>query len=362
MTLQQAFNPKSNSLDFLRFVLAAFVLVTHGFDLAGAGHDPLARATGFQESFARLAVGGFFALSGFLIARSYASTSSIWRFVWRRALRIMPGFWVCLIVTVLVFAPAIYWIENRTFDGFLSMSGPSLAGYLFNNFTTRIDQHTIGTLLRTAPLSNAINGSLWTLYNELRCYLIVAVLGLLGATRERRWLFPMLLAGLFALHLFYVAQGDAPATELPVLRPSFVSQLCYFFGGATLWAYADRVSMRAPVVLAVVGAVLATWLFGAYYRLFDVLAWPYLLLWLGAKLPITRWARFGDFSYGLYIYAFPLQQMLVILGVGAFGLGALVAASFVATMIFAIPSYHLIEAPALRLKDAFARRALSPPA
>jgi peptidoglycan/LPS O-acetylase OafA/YrhL len=355
MSLQQAFDPRRNSLDFLRFALAACVLITHSFDLVGAGHDPLARATGFQESFARLAVGGFFALSGFLIARSYASTPSLWRYLWRRALRILPGFWVCLIVTIAVFAPAIYWIENRTLDGFLRMPGPSLIGYLFNNISTRIGQHTIGTLLKTAPLTNAINGSLWTLYNELRCYGIVAVLGLLGATRNRRWLFPALLAALYALNLFYAAQGDAPTVELPLLRATFVWQLCYFFGGATLWAYADRVPTRAPVFVTIVAAVLVSWIFGAFYRFFDVLAWPYLLMWLGAKLPITRWARFGDFSYGLYIYAFPLQQILVILGVGAFGLGALIAASFVATMLFAIPSFHLVEAPAMRLKDAFAR-------
>jgi peptidoglycan/LPS O-acetylase OafA/YrhL len=354
MSLSHAFDPKRNSLDFLRFVLAAFVLITHSFDLTGAGHDPLAQLTHFQESFARLAVGGFFALSGFLIARSHANTSSVWRFLWRRALRILPGFWVCLIITVLVFAPTIYWIENGSLSGFLTMPGPGLASYVFNNLSTRIDQHTIGTLLRSAPFSNAINGSLWTLYNELRCYLLIAVLGLFGATHARRWLFPLMLVALYALHMTYNALGgEEVVAGLPLLRPTFVSQLCYFFAGATLWAYAERVPTQWPVAAAVAALLCATAIGGVLYRWFDVLAWPYLLLWLGTRLPITRWAARGDFSYGLYIYAFPIQQILVILGVAAFGLSALIGASFGVTLLFAVISHYAVEAPALRLKDAF---------
>ncbi len=116
--LNDAFNPRKNSLTFLRFFLANLVIFSHCYPLGGFGSESLLGSN--KESYGSLAVESFFILSGFLITRSYTTSSSIWRFLWHRFLRIFPGFWICLVVTVLIFAPIIYWSENRYYDWLLS--------------------------------------------------------------------------------------------------------------------------------------------------------------------------------------------------------------------------------------------------
>src|SRR5947209_4258685 len=93
MTLADAYDPRKNSIDFLRFTLAFLVIVTHGFWLSGQGSDPLYALSRHQDSLGPAAVLGFFTLSGFLITRS-SQHSSFWRYLWHRSLRILPGFWV----------------------------------------------------------------------------------------------------------------------------------------------------------------------------------------------------------------------------------------------------------------------------
>ncbi len=351
-SLQQAFNPKHNSFDFLRFFFAAAVLFTHSFDLTQLAAEPFGVFSNHQEDFARMAVNAFFALSGFLIARSNARSKTVLQFFGHRALRILPGFWLCLLITVVIFVPLIFFLERGTLTGLLSMSGPSLWTYIPANISTRIGQHQIGDLLKTVPIATVINGSLWTLYNEMRCYIAIGLLGLVGATRNRRWLLPLVWAGFYCVYLFYGSEADTLSNKLPGLQPSFVTHLCYFFGGATVWAYADKLPARAWVAALAALALLSTLALGSGYRPIAALLWPYLLIWLATALPFARWGRHGDFSYGLYVYGFPVQQTLIVAGLPALGIVPFFLGSLLVTLLPAVLSFKLIEAPTLRLKQS----------
>lgn len=115
-----------------------------------------------------LAVDSFFIISRFLISASLMHIPSTTRFMWHRFLRILPGFWACLVVTAFLFAPTFWIISHGTIDGFLHPSGGSPAGYVIRNSLLVIQQENIGGLFAGSPYRYAINGSLWPLATNSR--------------------------------------------------------------------------------------------------------------------------------------------------------------------------------------------------
>jgi peptidoglycan/LPS O-acetylase OafA/YrhL len=172
--LATVFRGRSNSVGFLRWALAVLVVVDHSFPIGGfaGGVDSTWAFSRGQDSLGGIAVAGFFVLSGFLVTRSWFSSGSVYRFIWRRFLRIFPGFWVCLIVTAVVFAPIAWWHEHRTLAGLFSLDTDSPWHYVTANFWLHIDQWNIDHLFASSPLvasgfAAGLNGSLWTLLYEL---------------------------------------------------------------------------------------------------------------------------------------------------------------------------------------------------
>jgi peptidoglycan/LPS O-acetylase OafA/YrhL len=343
MMLDTAFNSKRNSLDFLRFALAVAVIVVHGYWLGGYGPDPLWIFSHGQMNLGPLAVAGFFVLSGFLITRSRQQSTSFFRYLWHRCLRILPGFWACLLVTALVFGPCIYWLTYGKLSGYFQVSPFGPLDYLKENVLLRIRQDRIGDLLAGGKFPFLINGSLWTLYDEFKCYLIIGVLGMLGLTDKHRWVIAALTMLLVGIYVFEYCTHNLLRASLPFfIEAFFLEHLTYFFIGSTAYLFADQAPMRRGLFIACV----ALWLGTGYVNFYPVVAlitYPYILLWLAVRLPITRWAKYGDFSYGMYLYAFPIQRILALLGVNALGVWIYIAAALVATTLFAILSYRLVE-------------------
>ena len=175
--LGRAFSARHNSLNFMRLVLALTVIVSHARGLGGFGKDWI----GDRTTLATIAVYAFFGISGFLIAGS-ARRNSLGRFLWQRALRIVPGFWVCLVVTAFFFALR-GWLSESHLPGhpggvssYLDLrDGP--IQYVFNNLYFKMRQSTIGGI--------GWNASLWTLFYELLCYVLLGLLAVLGLLRRR---------------------------------------------------------------------------------------------------------------------------------------------------------------------------------
>ena len=358
-TLGDAFDPRGNSLNLLRLVFATMVLVGHSVGLGGYGSDHLGDVTTIGE----LAVFGFFAISGFLIAGS-ASTSAPRDYLRRRFLRIFPAFWVALAVTASVIAPLIYLLRPPLpgcgIDCYLTAEdGPF--GYLWRNATLWIVQPAIAGTPADVVLPGVWNGSLWTLSYEFAAYLILLGLAIVGVLRR-----PRLLVGLTAAVwlvvtvLTVVPSLNAQVTVLTlpvVMRGSGLLPL--FLTGACLWVLRGRIPDSGRLALGSAGLALVVFLLpiGASVPAFtltsSVVAAPllvYPVLWLGCHLPGHRVGRRNDYSYGIYVYAFPIQQALVALGVAAaWGLLGFTALTMVLTLGLAALSWHLIERPAMRL-------------
>src|SRR5207248_1575449 len=155
----------------------------HSFAFSGFRQAPLRFPGG--EGFAHLVVPSFFAISGFLIARSFLTTGSTARYLWQRALRIFPAYWVCLLLTAGVVAPLAYGIEHGSLAGFTDSVGPSALRYVVVNCYLK-QRANIEGIWQGLPWPQTVNGSLWTLFYELKLYLLIAVLGSLGMLGRRR--------------------------------------------------------------------------------------------------------------------------------------------------------------------------------
>lgn len=346
-TLGDAFDPRRNSLALGRLLLAAVVAVTHAFTL-GYNDQPYAgRATTWGD----LAVDGFFVLSGFLVARSYLTLRSPVRFAWHRFLRIMPAFWVCLVLTALVLAPIAAALDGGSVSSVFR--GPDSAqGYLLNNATLMMRQFPIDGVFENTPHSRAIDGALWTLFYEAVCYALIGILGVVGILRHR----PALVAiGAGVLWIVTIVQslGVQVVEQERLLRFTFI-----FLLGALGWLYRSRIPIRVTWAAASLTLVTAGVLWLDDYRALAGPAFAYLFLWAMVRVPLW-YNPPADLSYGLYIWHWPIQQLLVVLGVTAISAPLFAATSVSLALVAAAMSWYAIESPALRLKD-LARRSSTP--
>lgn len=324
-----------NNLDAIRLFAATLVIFSHSFEMGEGSRadEPLEIISG-QISLAEFAVLIFFALSGFLIAKSWKSRPVFFEFARNRALRILPALIACVSVLALVAGPLLtqhakadYFSDSRTYCFLLNALFVSNCAVLPGVF---------GEVVVNAPL--------WTLAFEAQFYLCIALLGAFRLFRLEVTLALALIAMLAGAIWADNSAGGLLLFKLSVLAPPF-------FIGAAFASAADNVPYDARLagvsVLCMVVSVFVGGLAIAF-AFFGI----YLVLWI-AFAPLGQFvkgiARKADLSYGLYLWGWPVQQ-----GVSAFvGGGALLnfAVSLPIALIAAGLSWRLIEKPALALKS-----------
>jgi len=357
-SLGAALHGRSNSLGVVRLVLALLVIVDHAFPLGGFGIDPVWELTRGQASLGLLAVGGFFAISGYLIAKSGLS-GDVLQFLWRRFLRIFPAFWVVLLLTSLVVAPILWVSRDRDLASYFAIRPDAPLGYLTENWTLHIGQYGIGEFfIDSTPYGEAVNrsvmnGSLWTLAYEWSCYLLIGVLMMFGVLVRARILVPIITGLLILLQLAELVEPQAVQTIFPMLAGEYrVSLTLTFMVGACLALYSrsipfdDRLGLLSALVL------LGSLRLGGF-AIVGVVAGAYFVIYLGARLPASlQWiGSRNDYSYGIYIYGFLVQQVTAYLGWYRWGYVPYVLIAVLLTCGFAWLSWHGIEKRAMALKS-----------
>jgi peptidoglycan/LPS O-acetylase OafA/YrhL len=338
---------RNNSLNLIRLILAMLVLVAHAYPLSGSGDGSIYRG----GSVGGWAVFGFFVISGYLITASRLA-NSFGRYLALRIARIYPAFLVCLVVTAVVFAPIAYVIEHGSLSDFLTTPTSPFA-YVLKQLPLHIVAYDVAGTPSGVPYPEVWNGSLWTLFHEFCCYLLVGLVLCLPFVRRHRW---VIAAGFVASVALWAGLGHLPVGHIATLR-DFAQLLPAFLGGALLQRYSAHLPLRAlPAVgsaVVAVGLIVAIpgWGWQASAPLL-----AYLLLWISTVLPSPALIKRHDISYGAYIYAFPVQQLLVYTGVTRLGLSAYDAAAVAVTSALATASWLAVERPALRR----ARRARRP--
>lgn len=335
-TVGSAFDWEANGLNAVRLVLASGVIIWHSFPLTGRdiGFPPL------RQLLAWGWVDGIFAASGFLIMASWTRRPAWAAFLTARLLRIMPPFWACLLFIGFLFVPAVLVLAGQTLPGDYWSDAVS---YFVANSLLWVFQPDIAGTPAGVPFTGAWNGSLWTLWWEFLCYLGVLVLGLLRLLTKRWAVEAVFLLGLAATLL--TAAGITSSTFFDNAG-RFTTM---FAAGALVYRHRDHIPVRWPLVsLAAVVVVAAAWL--PNYRVVAALPVAYLVIVAGAGLRHPVFRLRNDISYGVYIYAFPVQQALAVFGLYALPPLAFGAATVIPTVLLATASWWLIEKPALRLR------------
>lgn len=341
MKLAQAFDPRRNALNALRLGLALSVILWHSFPLTGH-YMPSAAIQQFAGS---IGVDGFFAISGFLITSSWQRHPRLRDYSVARGLRILPGFYVCMIVTAFVIAPIGVAMQGGSATKLLLSSAP--IEYVVRNAAVLMAQFDIGGTPTGVPWAGVWNGSLWTLGYELFCYIGVAgfgVAGLLG----RRWFLPLITALAWSSLLL------STVLQLPLAGMESARLVLMFLAGALVHQWQHAIPARwSLVAVSVVIAVAAAWL--PDYRLVAAFPVAYAVIVSGALIRDERFRLTTDLSYGVYIYAFPLQQLLVIGGLDQLHPLVFAVIATIVTLPTAALSWTLVEKPAMSLKSRLLR-------
>lgn len=330
MTLRAALaSDRAGNLDHLRLLAAAAVIVSHAWPLAlGAGMpEPLEMLTG--HSLGGWAVGLFFFLSGMLISQS-AERRGAMSFWQARLLRILPGLLVALGITLVL----------ARISG--SSVGMAEAGrYLLKGVTLISLEHQLTGAFASNPYPLAVNGPLWSLPHEVLAYGLCHILVLSGLMRHRLGGVVLLCGSL----LLYGLATLPDAQLLPGRLQSFAPLWLAFALGMMATRIADRLPLSPVLAVGLAASAPLGWPFA-------VAALGYGALVLTLRLPnLPRW---GDWSFGLYIYGWPVAQTVIMVWPGL-SPAALALASLAATLPFAALSWHLVERPALRLRISSSR-------
>jgi len=330
--------PEDNFL-LLRFIAASMVIYGHASAISG-GYAPtdIFVVLGWGEYSGSIALDLFFITSGFLVTGSFCRRQNVVHFVWARFIRIMPAFMTCLLLCALLIGPIF---SIHALGSYLS--DPETAGYVTANLRLGpyLSWDLPGVFLGN-PKRTTINGSIWTLPAEIRMYVWVAMLGLTGVLRVR-WIFNTALAGLFIL-------GSLAPAYLPLVPVDAYVRLAALFAlGGFCYINRSWIPIHGALVVAM---IVTTYLFrstSSYLCLFSVCE-VLFVFWFAYNTPWRGFNRYGDYSYGIYLWGYPMQQMLAAL----FPLlPALINAllGFLGALAAAAGSWRFIEKPALGLKN-----------
>ena len=332
---------RDNNLNLIRMVAASTVLVSHSYPLTGIDGfgDPLWEATGY--TMGEIAVAVFFVISGFLITKSFNNGRGITHWLLSRVMRMGPGLLVVLTLTAGLLGPLVTTLPlHQYFTNRMTLE------YVPSNLSLWFMRFKLPGVFEKNPYGGAINGSLWTLLYEVLCYGAVLLAGIAGLINRRR-AFGVILFLYLGAYAAVVVTGPYSGG---LHRIDFLAGFSFsFIVGMAGYVWRDRIVLdwRLGLGLAAVAVALSGTLFA------EAAAWlsiGYVTLYLAYKPKglALRYNRLGDYSYGMYIYAFPVQQLMVHLWPGMHWYQN-VALAFPITLLMAILSWHLLESRALEL-------------
>lgn len=337
-TVAEGLAQRSDNFLLLRFIAASLVIYGHA-PAVSPMHAPLDLfwQLNWGEYSGAIAVDIFFVISGFLITGSYLRRQHLGNFLWARLLRIMPAYAICLGLCALVIGPifsykpvADYFTDRAVYHYFwgnIQLTQETLAWHLPGVFAPNRD--------------NAINGSIWTLPAEAAMYVWVAALGLSTILR-RRLLFNVTVLALLIYGFIY------PDRVWLLGIPEYMRLAALFAVGAFCYVNRDYIPTNGAFLVAAMALGYVTRSLPVYTYVF-ALCEVLFVFWFAYGTRWTGYNRFGDYSYGIYLWGFPSQQIVVSLFPDLPVL-ANAACGFALALPIAVASWHFIENPALGLK------------
>jgi peptidoglycan/LPS O-acetylase OafA/YrhL len=319
-------NQRAGNFDLMRLIAAFMVLWSHEFALIGVPEAPI-----FGTNPGGIGVYIFFAISGYLNTQSLLRGQSWWRFLIRRALRIFPALiglatFCVLIGAMITTASPVFWANVPEF---LFKSSTILFGI----------RYTLPGVFDTNPYPNAMNGSLWTLPSEIKLYIYLAIIAV--AVRYRPTL---LLAALLAVFIGFLVWFH---TTSKIVETAYFQKFAVIFISGAALALAERHWGLAAAAVGLASLAIVTAVTANAVAFLPTFALATILV---GKIKSPVWLQPPlDISYGVYLFAFPVQQLIASYYLS---FGSSLALSLAATTALAILSAIYIEQPALKRRGS----------
>lgn len=330
---------KSNNFDFLRQLAAILVIICHV--------PPLFRNTQELGYLGTDAVAMFFSISGFLVFGSWQRDQNLGRFFFKRALRIFPGLSAMIILTAIVIGPIF-----TNFSTYAYFNDPLLYKYIASIKLFPFVFMLPGVFISN-PYHYVVDGSVWTLPMEITMYGLLALLGLLGLLAQKRAGFILCILLAFCVWLSFQGLRTTLAT---MDAHALARNATCFFSGMVIWHWQEKLPFLRWTfpVTAVLLLYFGNSPTGEYLVTFLL---PFATISLGlASTPVLRsFGRFGDPSYGIYIWSFPVMQSLIAYW-PEMTLNTFIFSSILISIGLGFASWHLVESRAIRLKVVFDRK------
>jgi len=331
---------RDNNFNLVRFIAASLVIFSHSYPLTLGRGTPEPLSSFLGMSAGHLAVNIFFVVSGFLISKSFCDRNHLLTFLYARCLRIFPALIVIVLFCVLIIG--VLFTQLPLSDYFLS---DKTYKYIIKNVTLVFFslQYALPGVFSDTVYPLVVNGSLWTLPIEVRMYLLVALTGFIGVL-HKKYLFNILvlLSALFYIYTFFSLEISTEALRLSG----------FFLVGTFCYINRKEIPLNGYILLGIITlAIIFRFWQTSFFGLFFCLLIVHATFWF-SLVPagfIRRFNEIGDFSYGLYIYAFPIQQVIATLYTDIQPLEMLTVSFFV-TLLCAYLSWHWIEKPVLTFK------------
>ncbi|WP_287805196.1 acyltransferase family protein [Diaphorobacter sp.] len=333
-TRSSALTDLGNNFDAIRIVAATMVLISHHYALTGQAEPSFFGI----HSLGGLAVTIFFAISGYLVAGSWCRDPDVWRFGLRRFLRIWPALTVAIAITAYGLGA---WATELPLSEYLAHGATS-------DYLRGLWMHihfVLPGVFEHNPAPHVVNGSLWTIPIEVRCYIVLGLAGLIGLLR-RRTIFLLCIA---IYMVWFMARSNPDLTGIT----HYGRELSAFFLAGTALYMLEPSWQRRPILwsIGIASATVIAWTLGWRHTAL-LIGLPFSVVYLGTRAtPLIRNAgRWGDPSYGIYLFAFPVQQAIISNTWPSLNFMETLALSLVATVTLAYLSWHGIEKQALKLK------------
>ena len=336
-----------NNFHFLRLVLASMVVISHAFPLFAGVEDPW-QAYGAPFNTGQVCVMAFFVISGILVTRSAILSRSLLSFIIARIARLLPGAFVCSIWMAFVVGLIFTTLSISDY-----LSDGSVWSFLRRNMLLISIQYNLPGVFANNVYADAVNGSLWSLRVEIRMYIIIGAIVFLMRLKPRLLDYLRYVLLVLAIVAYFRAILP-PLLPAGILEPKINWIYGYYFAaGAVLFCWERLVPRNLALAVILFSASLLT----VNTPLLDPLmrlTLPYLVYCFAFYQSRSLGAPRGwpDISYGIYIYAFPVQQSVSALFIPRLDLGIvpLTLISLVVSYGLAILSWKLVEEPSLRRK------------
>ena len=340
---------RDNNFNLIRFIAASLVLYSHSFALVtGSGDaEPLRNSIGM--TFGTIAVDIFFITSGFLIAGSFFGRNNIFAFVWARVLRIFPA--LIAAVAFCTFAIGLFFTTESASE---YLANKETYRYFLKNITLFFGvEYNLPGVFENTPHKYAVNGSIWTLPYEVEMYAYLAIIGSI-LLYFQKWFNSNYLKSIFLCIAIIAVSANIVNHFQPFIDDKLIRLFSLFFTGSAFYIWRDNIYLSLKIFLLLVILLSISIVEKEVFLIVYSISIAYLIFYI-AYVPagiIRNFNKVGDYSYGIYIYAYPVQQSIAAL-IPDVSIPMMIVLSFFITFILSFLSWHLIEKKALKMKNHY---------